>query len=324
MSIRNWLFYPWLTGTLVAIAVHGAVFALLIALLPSAKTEATLANAVANPNPVSTAMPLTATIVYTPESLLQTNSTTSTTQTPAATSTSESAEESAERLPRTAQVTESQTGQTTPTATPLATSTVRSSARTPIPTPDTQTSNESTALTTNQTAILKPMKPAIEPAATPPIQTQVEARPSPATTTAPAPITRNQAPPHSTSIHNETTSQVKTENLAQTAGALQQAPQQAIQVATQGINTRPQYRERVLPQYPRRAIQRGWEGRVLIDANIDTSGRVTQAHVFQSSNYNILDRAALSAVKQSTFEPWVDQGQTVNSTVRVPIVFKLH
>jgi len=47
--------------------------------------------------------------------------------------------------------------------------------------------------------------------------------------------------------------------------------------------------------YPREAIERGWEGRVILLLSLDPDGRVTGIEVASSSGHPILDGAALKA-----------------------------
>lgn len=47
--------------------------------------------------------------------------------------------------------------------------------------------------------------------------------------------------------------------------------------------------------YPRQAIERGWEGRVVLLLALDAAGRVTGIEVASSSGHAILDDAALRA-----------------------------
>ena len=55
------------------------------------------------------------------------------------------------------------------------------------------------------------------------------------------------------------------------------------------------------PEYPRQAMQSGWEGRVAVQLQIDPSGVVTSAEIAESSRYPVLDRAALTVARQSRF-----------------------
>lgn len=75
--------------------------------------------------------------------------------------------------------------------------------------------------------------------------------------------------------------------------------------------------------YPPLAKQRGWEGSVTLQASIGAGGRVKQVELQQSSGYPVLDRAALRHIRKSRFHPALKDGQPVEMTVRVPVVFEL-
>jgi protein TonB len=47
--------------------------------------------------------------------------------------------------------------------------------------------------------------------------------------------------------------------------------------------------------YPREAISRGWEGRVVLLLSLDPSGRVTDIEIASPSGYLLLDQAAVKA-----------------------------
>jgi protein TonB len=51
------------------------------------------------------------------------------------------------------------------------------------------------------------------------------------------------------------------------------------------------------PEYPRLARRRGWQGTVLVEVEVTTDGHVSQCHIKQSSGRQVLDEAALSAVR---------------------------
>jgi protein TonB len=55
------------------------------------------------------------------------------------------------------------------------------------------------------------------------------------------------------------------------------------------------------PEYPRRAIRLSIEGRVLIEVTVDAQGSVTACKVLKSSGHDVLDRAALKAVRTWRF-----------------------
>jgi len=85
----------------------------------------------------------------------------------------------------------------------------------------------------------------------------------------------------------------------------------------------PLYRENMPPAYPEIARTRGYEGVVLVSAEILPTGRVEQAKIRKSSGYSILDQSALNAVKAWRFEPAKKSGRPFTMWVEVPIKFVL-
>jgi periplasmic protein TonB len=77
------------------------------------------------------------------------------------------------------------------------------------------------------------------------------------------------------------------------------------------------------PTYPIAAARARDEGTVLIRAQVDAEGKPTDVEVARSSRSRELDRAAISAVRQWTFEPAIRDGKAVASTVQVPVEFRL-
>lgn len=81
---------------------------------------------------------------------------------------------------------------------------------------------------------------------------------------------------------------------------------------------------RVPPQYPERALQRGIEGRVLIEFTISKSGSVKDAKVVAYEPSKIFNKAALKAVRQWKYNPKIVNGKPVEQPgVRIAIPFKL-
>lgn len=79
------------------------------------------------------------------------------------------------------------------------------------------------------------------------------------------------------------------------------------------------------PVYPDSARQSGLEGRVLVRIEILINGLPGEVSVQQSSGSEVLDAAALSAVRRWRFVPAQERqsGRAVISYTTVPIVFKL-
>ena len=83
------------------------------------------------------------------------------------------------------------------------------------------------------------------------------------------------------------------------------------------------YRHTPVPRYPRDAHRQGLEGVVLLSVLVRSDGRVEEARVAASSGAEVLDEAALDAVKQWTFVPARQGGRPVESVVEVPVKFAL-
>lgn len=80
---------------------------------------------------------------------------------------------------------------------------------------------------------------------------------------------------------------------------------------------------RTQPAYPPTAFRAGEEGRVLLRLEINAAGTVANVDIAERSNSPELDRAAVNAARDWTFEPAIRDGKPVASTVEVPIDFKL-
>lgn len=99
-----------------------------------------------------------------------------------------------------------------------------------------------------------------------------------------------------------------------------------VELPSSSANTRdtpPDLSQNAPPTYPGLAIQRGWEGTVLLRISIDESGRVTKLEVARSSGYPILDGAAATAVRQWTASPAYRDGKPVATVEVLPVRFKL-
>lgn len=113
--------------------------------------------------------------------------------------------------------------------------------------------------------------------------------------------------------------------------ARQRAQQEtAARAAAQAQNavpviTNPRYRRPPRPpEYPRRALESGTEGTVIVRANVSPSGSVLAARVQKSSGNASLDSAAVKAVRGWSFVPATRGGQNIESIVQVPVNFKIN
>lgn len=76
---------------------------------------------------------------------------------------------------------------------------------------------------------------------------------------------------------------------------------------------------RVVPQYPAEMFDQDIEGRVLLQAHVDTAGRVINVDVFSSSSQDAFARSAAAAVWQWRFRPYRKAG--IAREVAVPLTF---
>ncbi len=86
----------------------------------------------------------------------------------------------------------------------------------------------------------------------------------------------------------------------------------------------PRYRDNARPAYPPLARLRGYQGVVVLLVEVRFDGRVGQASIRRSAGHEILDRAALEAVRTWRFEPGRREGRAVTMSVEVPVRFVLN
>jgi len=78
------------------------------------------------------------------------------------------------------------------------------------------------------------------------------------------------------------------------------------------------------PRYPRRALEREWEGAVRVCVSIDDEGRPTSVKVLSSSGHALLDRIVTGTILDEwRFTPGRRDGQAVPSTWTQEFVFRL-
>jgi len=85
----------------------------------------------------------------------------------------------------------------------------------------------------------------------------------------------------------------------------------------------PRYQLNAPPKYPGLARKRGQAGTVILQVLINKEGRVDDLEIDVSSNFSLLDRAAVTAVREWSFEPGMQGEEKVSMWVRVPVTFKL-
>jgi len=90
-----------------------------------------------------------------------------------------------------------------------------------------------------------------------------------------------------------------------------------------GTSAVPRYRSNPHPPYPYQARTRGYEGLVVLTAEVREDGRVSGIRLKRPSGYSSLDQSALATVRSWLFDPARRHGIAVASVVDIPIRFSL-
>ncbi|MCL2899176.1 energy transducer TonB [Brenneria tiliae] len=77
------------------------------------------------------------------------------------------------------------------------------------------------------------------------------------------------------------------------------------------------------PRYPAMALKRKWQGTVTLRVRVLANGKPGEIQIVNSSRYDMLDRAAIDAVRQWTFVPAQRDGAPQDSWASFPLSFKL-
>lgn len=85
----------------------------------------------------------------------------------------------------------------------------------------------------------------------------------------------------------------------------------------------PDFSNNAPPEYPLLAEQLRLEGEVLLRLRIGADGAVKEVSVLRSSGHDILDRAAVEAVRRWKGQPAMRRGKPVESVKRLPLGFRL-
>ena len=79
----------------------------------------------------------------------------------------------------------------------------------------------------------------------------------------------------------------------------------------------------VKPDYPRRALSSGIEGKVVLAFTVNTEGRAENVRVIEADPPGLFEREARRAAVRSRYVPLRENGQPVASEVTKPFVFRL-
>lgn len=101
------------------------------------------------------------------------------------------------------------------------------------------------------------------------------------------------------------------------------APTPAVAPRQARVDAPPKPRRTIRPVYPKGARQRGEQGEVTVEIEVDAEGRVSEVKVVGSSGFAELDDAAVRAVRAATFVPAKSGGCAVESSARLTLAFRL-
>lgn len=91
------------------------------------------------------------------------------------------------------------------------------------------------------------------------------------------------------------------------------------------VITEPRFREPpVKPAYPPRAAALDQQGEALVRVLVTPEGEQEEVQLWRSSGFDLLDRAALAAVRRWRFEPYRRDGIARPAWVQVPVRFALN
>ncbi len=94
-------------------------------------------------------------------------------------------------------------------------------------------------------------------------------------------------------------------------------------ITSGGGTTSAKYRSRASLTYPSSALRQRAGGRVVLSVDLDENGKAISVSVIVSSGRADLDAAATACARQSTYEPYRNNGIAQSSRVEAPFEFKL-
>jgi len=116
--------------------------------------------------------------------------------------------------------------------------------------------------------------------------------------------------------------EAETSNTSLNASSSTQTKPVATETFTEA-NYKANYAHNPKPHYPAVAKRRGWQGKVLLRVKVSAQGLSDAVAVERSSGHEMLDDAAVEAVKNWRFIPAKRGNTPVASSVIVPIAFTL-
>jgi len=169
-----------------------------------------------------------------------------------------------------------------------------------------------------QISFVKPQpKPVIQPPPPPPPPKVVALKKPPKPKIKPKPVQKIvEPPPVQQSVVTQSNAPVTP------APAPVAAPPPVVEKVTEP-RAGADYLHNPAPEYPEIAIERGWEGKVLVKVHVKPDGNPDTVKVAKSSGKPVLDDAAVKTVKRWSFVPAKRGNTPIAGWVTVPISFNL-
>ena len=89
------------------------------------------------------------------------------------------------------------------------------------------------------------------------------------------------------------------------------------------VDKPPSPRQRIKPEYPEGARQRGEEGDVTLELDVSANGTVDDVRIVASCGFAELEQAAVQAAKRARFTPARRGPANVPATARLTLTFRL-
>lgn len=164
-------------------------------------------------------------------------------------------------------------------------------------------------------AEIKPVEPPTQPKPQPPPQAQPKPQAQPPK---PAPAAQSKAPPAQVT-QTQSPPDKGTDQTTQQAAAAQDA---SLFRGFSLSDGRPRFRVPPRPaDYPPHALELGQQGEALVRVRLDPDGKAAEVLLWRGTGFDMLDRAALAAVRGWHFMPALRNGQPVAAWVEIPVRF---
>lgn len=171
----------------------------------------------------------------------------------------------------------------------------------------------------------EPQHPAIEAAASTPVQAATKVADPAVLKTDSRKIKKiihTAAPPEPSQVRHNGQAANTVTTQSDRSGHISQPSGQPGKTSTT-VEARPMYHQNRKPTYPQLARKRNWQGVVMLAVRVSEQGAVEKIRIQKTSGYDLLDSAALTAVKKWKFLPGMKDGVKTVMEIIVPVHFVL-